>query len=78
MSLTKKEDNILLIHEQSQVVLEETINILKQLKVEHQAYASGHDSELDVTLEDHVNCLIVRLNEKKHTKDLNRDGPQSP
>ncbi|KAG1056248.1 hypothetical protein G6F43_001844 [Rhizopus delemar] len=66
------------LHLNLTVVLEETINVLNQLKVEHQAYASGHDSEPDVTLEDHVNCLIVRLNEKKHTKDLNRDGPQSP
>lgn len=78
MSLTKKEDNILLIHEQSQDALEETINVLNQLKVEHQAYASGHDSEPDVALKDYIDCVIVRLNERKHAKCLNMDGPQSP
>ncbi|KAG1181988.1 hypothetical protein G6F36_009507 [Rhizopus arrhizus] len=58
--------------------LEETINVLNQLKVEHQAYASGHDSEPDVALKDYIDCVIVRLNERKHAKCLNMDGPQSP
>ncbi|PHZ14755.1 uncharacterized protein RHIMIDRAFT_311975 [Rhizopus microsporus ATCC 52813] len=63
------------LHLNLTVTLEETINILAQLKIEHQA---NYDSMPAVTLEDHVDCLIVRLNEKKHAKDLNRDGPQSP
>ncbi|KAG0786444.1 hypothetical protein G6F57_008655 [Rhizopus arrhizus] len=69
--------NILLIHEKLQDAIEEIMNVLRQLEIEHQAYSNDHNSTPDLTPEDYIDPLVVRLNEKKRAKGLEMDGPQS-
>ncbi|KAG1445908.1 hypothetical protein G6F46_011972 [Rhizopus delemar] len=65
------------MYEKSQGAIEETMNVLRQLKIEHQVYSNDHNSAPNVTLEGYVDPLVVRLNEKKHAKGLEMDGLQS-
>lgn len=66
------------MYEKSQGAVEETMKVLRQLEIEHQVYSNDHNSAPYVPLEGSVDPLVVRLNEKKHAKGLEMDGPQSP
>ncbi|KAG1139985.1 hypothetical protein G6F37_009363 [Rhizopus arrhizus] len=61
-----------------QGAIEEIMNVLRQLEIEHRVYSNDHNSTPDLTLEGYVDPLVVRLNEKKRAKGLEMDGPQSP
>ncbi|KAG1139987.1 hypothetical protein G6F37_009365 [Rhizopus arrhizus] len=66
------------MHEKLQGAIEEIMNVLRQLEIEHRVYSNDHNSTPDLTLEGYVDPLVVRLNEKKRAKGLEMDGPQSP
>ncbi|KAG1046785.1 hypothetical protein G6F43_010744 [Rhizopus delemar] len=66
------------MYEKSQGAIEETMNVLRQLEIEHQVYSNDHNSAPNVKLEGYDDPLVVRLNEKKHAKGLEMDGPQIP